>query len=363
VGGYAFGVPTRYAPGMKRTAVVLAILAAALLGACVLRLLASGGDGVGLSWTSDPALLSIRFSRLFSGLAVGAALGAAGVILQTLLRNPLASPDVVGVSAGASLGVMFNLFLSARGYIGVTLATSAAWQFVPAAAGAGLAMLLLVASAGWTIFGGGWWGKGRAVAGATAEPVTLLLTGVVISILCGAGVMFLQALMPDAGFGTSRLLMGSLSEEFPWQSTGAAAAGIAVAVGAIAVFSGATFDALSLPHDEAVSVGVNVPAVRLAALIATGLLCTVAVVIAGPIGFVGLIAPHAARVALGAGRARHAWLFPAAAAIGALVIVAADTAIRLINLGAGRMPLGILTALMGGPTLIYLLRKETRGRA
>ncbi|MDP1661310.1 MAG: iron ABC transporter permease [Phycisphaerales bacterium] len=341
---------------MKRTAVVLAILVAALLGVCILRLLASGGGGSGLAWTTDPALLSIRFSRLFSGLAVGAALGAAGVILQTLLRNPLASPDVVGVSAGASLGVMFNLFLSARGYIGVTLATSAAWQFVPAAAGAGLAMLLLVASVGW------YW-KGRASSGATAEPVTLLLTGVVISILCGAGVMFLQALMPDAGFGTSRLLMGSLSEEFPWQSTGAAAAGIAIAVGAIALLGGATFDALSLPHDEAVSVGVNVPAVRLVALIATGLLCTVAVVIAGPIGFVGLIAPHAARVALGAGSARHAWLFPCAAAIGALVIVAADTAIRLIDLGSGRMPLGIITALLGGPTLIYLLRKETRGRA
>lgn len=343
---------------MKRTIVVLAILAAALLAVCALRLLASGTGG-GLAWTDDPALLSIRFSRLFSGLTVGAALGTAGVILQTLLRNPLASPDVVGVSAGASLGVMLNLYLSARGVIGVTLATSAAWQFLPAAAGAGVVLTLLVASAGWTIFGR----SAAAATGTPAEPVTLLLTGVVVSILCGAAVMFLQYLMPDAGFGTSRLLMGSLSDDHPWRWTALAATMIAVAVGVTAATGGSTLDALTLPHDEAVSVGVNVQRVRLLALVATGLLCTVAVVVAGPVGFVGLVAPHAARIALGPASSRHALLLPAAAIAGAAVIVTADTLVRTINLGAGRMPLGILTALIGGPSLILLLRKESLGRA
>jgi iron complex transport system permease protein len=342
---------------MKRATVVLAILTALLLVACALRLLAAGNGG--LSWTDDPTILSIRFSRLFSGLAVGAALGAAGVILQTLLRNPLASPDVVGVSAGASFGVMLNLFLSARGVLGVTLATSAVWQFVPAAAGAAAVLLLLVASAGWTIFGA----KGRASTGTPGEPVTLLLTGVVISILCGAAVMFLQYLMPDAGFGTSRLLMGSLSDDHPWRWTAGAAAGVAAVVVSAAVGGGSTLDALSLPHDEAVSVGVNVPRVRLVALIGTGVLCSVAVVIAGPVGFIGLVAPHAARTALGAAGSRHAILLPCAAIAGAALIVAADALVRTINLGAGRMPLGILTALIGGPTLVYLLRKEARGRA
>ena len=343
---------------MKRATVVLAILTAALLAVCALRLLASGSGG-GFAWTPDASILSIRFSRLFSGLSVGAALGTAGVILQTLLRNPLASPDVVGVSAGAGLGVMLNLYLSATGVIGVTLATSAAWQFVPAAAGAGAVLAVLVATAGWSVFGA----KGRASTGTPAEPVTLLLTGVVISILCGAAVMFLQYLLPDAGFGSSRLLMGSLSDDHPWRWTALAAGAITLAVAAVAVLGGSTLDALSLPHDEAVSVGVNVPNIRLTAIVVTGLLCAVAVVIAGPVGFVGLVAPHAARIALGPSSSRHAALLPAAAIAGATVIVGADTLVRTINLGAGRMPLGVLTALLGGPTLIFLLRREARGRA
>ncbi|HYD01621.1 MAG TPA: iron ABC transporter permease [Phycisphaerales bacterium] len=343
---------------MKRAVVVLAILTIALVAVCVLRLLAASTGG--FSWTDNPALLSIRFSRLFSGLAVGAALGGAGVILQTLLRNPLASPDVVGVSSGASFGVMLNLYLSARSVIGVTLATSAAWQFVPAAAGAAAVLAVLVASAGWTVLGG----KARAATGSPAEPVTLLLTGVVISILCGAGVMFLQYLLPDAGWGTAKLLMGSLSDDYPWTWTAAAAGVVAVAVATIAA-AGPTLDALALPNDEAVSVGVDVPRVRLAALLATGGLTTVAVVIAGPVGFVGLVAPHAARITLGpqGGASRHALLLPAAAIAGAAIIVAADTLVRTISPGAGRMPLGVLTALLGGPTLIILLRKEARGRA
>ncbi|HZW05925.1 MAG TPA: iron ABC transporter permease [Phycisphaerales bacterium] len=342
---------------MKRAVVVLIILVAVLVAVSVMRLLASGTGG--FSWTDSSAFLSIRFSRLFSGLAVGAALGGAGVILQTLLRNPLASPDVVGVSSGASLGVMLNLYLSTRNVIGVSLATSAAWQFVPAAAGAAAVLAVLVATAGWTVFGG----RGRAATGSPAEPVTLLLTGVVISILCGAAVMFLQYLLPDAGWGTARLLMGSLSDDYPWEWTAAAAAFVAVAL-AVAAAAGPTLDALALPNDEAVSVGVDVPRVRIVALVATGVLTAVAVVIAGPVGFVGLVAPHAARIMLGpaGGGSRHAILLPAAAIAGGTVIVAADTLVRTISPGAGRMPLGVLTALLGGPALIILLRKEARGR-
>jgi len=336
---------------MKRAAFVLAILTLALLAASVLRLLASGAGGLG--WASDPALQSIRFSRLLSGVAVGGALGAAGVVLQTLLRNPLASPDVVGVSSGASLGVMLNLFLAKQGWMLGAIAGSAAWQLVPAAAGAGAVLALLVGTAGWSVLG----------ARAGAEPVTLLLTGVVVNILCGAAVMFLQYLMPDGGFGTARLLMGTLSDEFSWRWVGAAAACVACAVGAGAARWGGTLDALTLPHDEAVSVGVNVRAARPAALVATGLLCTVAVVIAGPVGFVGLVAPHAARIMLGPGASGHRALLPAAAVAGATLIVLADTLVRTANLGAGRMPLGVLTALVGGPTLIVLLRKEALGRA
>jgi len=343
---------------MSRTTLVLAILAAALLGAAILRLLVSGSSATYFDIPAALSIFDLRATRLFSGIAVGAALGTAGVILQTLLRNPLASPDVIGVSAGAGLGVMLNLFLSQKAAIATTLATSVVWQFVPAAAGAGAVLALVVASAGWTLFR-----SPRAAMSAPAEPVTLLLTGVVISVLCSAGVSLLQSLMTDSGFGTSRLLIGSLDDNIAWVWAGTSAAVIAVAVFLFALLGGRTLDALSLPHDEAVSVGVNVARVRLVALVATGLLCAAAVVIAGPIGFIGLIAPHIARITLGPAHAGHRVLIVAAALAGATVIVGADVLVRVINVGGGRLPLGILTALLGGPTLIFLLRKESHGRA
>lgn len=351
---------------MNRTATVLISLAAALLAATVLRLLVSGDSAAPFAWADDHHILAIRATRLLSGLAVGAALATAGVILQTLLRNPLASPDVVGVSAGASLGVMLNLYLSAKGVIGVTLATSAAWQLLPAATGAGVVLFFLVASAGWTLIRSNRTSAGRGSGGgggAPADPVNLLLTGVVVSVLCGAAVSFIQYLLPDAGFGTSRLLIGTLSDEITWTWAGGGAAAVVAMVTLTALLGGRTLDALSLPYEEAVSVGVNVPRVRLIALTTTGVLCAASVVIAGPIGFIGLIAPHVARSALGPSHASHRVLVTAAALVGATVIVSADVLVRLINLGGGRMPLGILTALIGGPTLVYLLRKDAHGRA
>ncbi|MFT3684710.1 MAG: iron ABC transporter permease [Phycisphaerales bacterium] len=340
---------------MNRTAAVLACFAAALVVVCTLRLLATGDLGHPLGLSSDAGIMSIRATRLLSALAVGGALGAAGVILQTLLRNPLASPDVVGVSAGAGLGVMINHSLSATGVLSASLAASAAWQLVPAAVGAGAVLLLLIAAAGWTLTR-----SARPAAG--ADPASLLLTGVVISVLCGAGVTFLQYFRSDSGFSTARVLAGSLSEELSIIAAAVAAALVWVAIALLSVLGGRSLDALTLSHDEAVSVGVNVGRVRLLALLATGLLCAGAVVVAGPIGFVGLIAPHAVRAALGPARATHGPLIVAAALAGALIVVAADTLVRTINLAGGRMPLGILTALAGAPTLLYLLRKDARAR-
>lgn len=343
---------------MNRTAAVLTTLTAALVAIALLRLHATGVAAAPLGLSHDDTVMAIRATRLLSGLAVGGALGAAGVILQTLLRNPLASPDVVGVSAGAGLGVMLNYYLAGNHVIAASIATSALWQVVPAGIGAAAVLALLVASAGWTLFR-----QNPSPSNAPAEPTALLLTGVVISVLCSAGVTFLQYLMPDAGFSVIRLLSGTLVDDTTWALAATAAIAVAAVVTLIATGGGRALDALTLSHDEAVSVGVNVPRVRLIALAVTGLLCAGAVVIAGPIGFVGLIAPHAARAALGPARASHRVLIIAAALAGATVVVAADTLVRMINLSAGRMPLGILTALAGAPTLLYLLRKDARARS
>lgn len=347
---------------MSRTAAVLILFAAVLAASALLRMLVTGDPAHPLGWGADEAVVSLRATRLCSGLAVGGALGAAGLVLQTLLRNPLASPDVIGVSAGAGLGVTINHTLAATGVLSSSLAASAAWQVVPAALGAGAVLLVLVAAAGWSFARAQTGGGGSGRAGDGVDPASLLLTGVVISVLCGAGVTFLQYTAADSGFGTSRVLAGSLNEEIPAQAAAAAATACALAVTGLATLAARPLDALTLSHDEAVSVGVNVPRVRLALLAATGLLCAGAVVVAGPIGFVGLIAPHAARRMLGPARASHRALIVASALAGAAVIVAADALVRSVNLKGGRLPLGIVTALAGAPTLLYLLRRDNRAR-
>ncbi|MFN7559198.1 MAG: FecCD family ABC transporter permease, partial [bacterium] len=216
--------------------------------------------------------------------------------LQTLLRNPLASPDILGVSSGASLGVMTSIWLTAGGVVG-TLA-GAAWHAGPALLGAvgALAMVLTLSR--------------RA---GSLDPAGLVIIGVVVSVLCGAAVMFLQYLMPDAGFATARLLMGGLSDDTP--SIVLVLVAVATLAGiVIAWLKGPTLDALVIGPDEAESVGVHVARARWVLLGITGTLSAGAVVIAGPIGFVGLIAPHAARLLLRVPHSNHRWQLPASAA-------------------------------------------------
>ncbi|MCE2925547.1 MAG: iron ABC transporter permease [Phycisphaeraceae bacterium] len=329
---------------MRRPVVILSILALATLLLCAARLLVGGTAGWGWGswggWPEDRIIWQLRANRLACGATVGAALAVAGALLQTLLRNPLASPDILGVSSGASLGVMTSIWLTAGGVVG-TLA-SAAWHAGPALLGAvGALALVLTLSR-------------RA---GSLDPAGLVIIGVVVSVLCGAAVMFLQYLMPDAGFATARLLMGGLSDDTP--SIVLVLVAVATLAGiVIAWLKGPTLDALVLGPDEAESVGVHVARARWVLLGITGTLSAGAVVIAGPIGFVGLIAPHAARLLLRVPHSNHRWQLPASAMLGVIVIVGADCIIKGVNLGAGRLPLGVLTALIGGPALILLLRRR-----
>lgn len=272
-----------------------------------------------------------------SGVTVGAALACGGVLLQSLLRNVLASPDVLGVSSGASLGVMAGVYLG----IGAG-AAGAAWQGLPALAGAMVALAVVLSLS-----------RHAGLVDASA----VVIVGVVVSVLCGAGVVFLQYLMPDVGYASMRLLMGGLSDETSGLALGVCAVGTLASV-ALAWWFGPSLDAAALGADEAASVGVRVGRLRLIALLLTGVLTACAVVLAGPVGFVGLIAPHAARSLLGVRESRHRSVVIAASLLGGALIVLADALIRLVDLGAGRMPLGVLTALIGGPTLVVLLRRQ-----
>jgi len=276
-------------------------------------------------------LFDLRLPRVALGLCVGAALAVAGTTFQGLLRNPLADPYLLGVSGGAALGAVFVLTTGVGA--GVPLV-------VPAAACGGA---LLAVAAVW-----------RLASGAGALPPTaLILSGVVVSAFCSALVMFLTAIAPAGRVqGAMFWMMGSLASPPPGILPAVAAA-VALGVGA-AVASGHQLNALSLGEETAAHLGVNTRRVRLRLFFAASVVTGAAVAAAGLVGFVGLVVPHALRAIVGAD---HRLLVPAAALAGALVLVLADTAARSV-LPPAEIPVGVITALLGAPFFLVLLRRR-----
>lgn len=291
---------------------------------------------------SDPHTLSqimgIRRGHLFAGLLVGGSLALAGVLLQGLLRNPLASPDIMGLASGAGLAVMLANYAGCRLGAG---AFPASGPLVPAMIGAFASLTLVYALS-----------QRRGV----IDPVSMVLVGVIISITTAAGTMLVQLLLPDRGLLTARWLFGGIDEEAtPWRLGGCAAVFAVVALAGQSLST--VFDAAMMSEDEARSVGIRLGVVRAFQFAGAGALTGGAVALAGPIGFVGLIAPHVARGLVGPG---HRWAQPAAVLVGAILVVAADASIRMFAVSSGRVPLGVLTALLGGPFFLGVLLQNRR---
>ena len=291
-----------------------------------------------------PGVALFRLTAIAVAVIAGSSLAVSGVLLQALLRNPLASPFILGISAGAGLGVMVAISL--------TYDPDAVTR--PASSSQGLAALLgALAVLGIVYLLGqrrGW-----------LDPVSLVLVGVIVSAICGALIMLLHHLGPTTGLmqgKITRWMMGRIPE-YPEPVTLIAAGGLAVVGGAAGMVMGRAMDAATLSDDEARSVGLALGPLRVGLFILAGALTAGAVALCGPIGFVGLIAPHAARLLVGP---RHTPLVPAAALVGIVIMVGADAGRQAIELGAGRLPIGVLTALIGGPAFIWLLRTG-RGQA
>ena len=277
-------------------------------------------------------LWRIRVPRVALALAVGASLSTAGVIFQALLRNPLADPFVLGVSGGSALGGIAALALGVGAGLGAGAVTPAAF------AGGALTTLLLFVVSG---------GRGRASA------TGLLLTGVVFNAFASAAIVFLASL--SGLFEGARIflwLIGSLSassaDALGWVAVfGAAGLGIACALAR-------SLNLLALGDETAAHLGVPVESHRRWLLAATSLMVASAVSVAGLIGFVGLIVPHALRLALGPD---HRLLVPISALAGATFLLVCDTLARSV-LGGRELPVGAITALAGGPLFLYLLRRQ-----
>jgi iron complex transport system permease protein len=328
-----------------RFASTLTLLALGLLAAAIFALgMGPSPIGPGEVWRAlfapealDPVadiVRGIRLPRILLAALVGASLACAGVIFQALLRNPLADPFILGVSGGAALGAI--AMMSLGGALGLGYAA------VPPAAFAGglLSLFLLFLVAG---------------QGSRVSPTSLLLTGVVFNAFASAAIVFLAS-MSDMLEG-SRIfvwLIGNLSaarlDAAPWL-----AVFLGVGLGC-AMLSARGLNVLALGEETAEQLGVSTEVQRRVLLVAGSLMVGAAVSISGLIGFVGLIIPHALRLVLGPD---HRLLVPASALGGAAFLVVCDTMARTL-LGGRELPVGAITALLGGPVFLFLLRRGQR---
>jgi iron complex transport system permease protein len=320
------------------TSLTLALIAISLLA------LAMGPSSVGLGevvdlllgGSGDPAsrdiVLGIRLPRVILGLLVGAALATAGAIFQALLRNPLADPFVLGVSGGAALAAIAVLALGA--WIGFST------RMLPMAAFAG--GLLTTALLYWVSGGPG-----------RSGPTGLLLTGVVFNAFASAGIVFLASI---AGFfDGSRIFLWLIGHLSAVEIDAAGMVAVSVGIGlSVACVLSRSLNLIALGDESAAQLGVPVQSHRRWLLLSTSLMVGAAVAVSGLIGFVGLIVPHALRLVIGSD---HRLLIPSAALTGAGFLVLSDTLARTV-LDGRELPVGAVTALVGGPLFIYLLRRS-----
>ena len=316
-------------------ALITALLAVLALGlgavqtpaADVVQVLLGRGDDL-----TRQLVLELRAPRIIVALLSGAMFAASGAMMQGIIRNPLASPDIIGVGAGSGLAA--TLFLLA-------------WPAAPAGglpfaallgAWAGFGLVLLLAREG---------GKNQN----TLHPVRLALVGVAVAAALGAVQQLVLVRAPDGLGSALSFLTGTVygadgvrvARLWPW----------ALVLLPLALLCARTLDVLSLGEDLATSLGSRVGVSRLFGLAVAVALAGAAVTGAGILGFVGLLAPHLARLLVGA---KHARLLPVSMLLGALLVLAADTLGRTL-LPPLEVPAGILTTLVGAPYFLFLLRK------
>jgi iron complex transport system permease protein len=327
-------------PGSARRASGLVLLGA-VLGAAVLVSLAVGSRSISFGvvveslWSFDPELVDhlivreLRLPRTVVGIAVGAALAIAGALMQGVTRNPLADPGLLGVNAGAAFAVVLAIWAFA-----VSSVASLVWfAFV----GAGIASVVVYAL--------GSMGRGGAT------PVRLALAGAALTALLGS-LTSAVTLLDQATLDRFRFwVVGSLAGR---DATVALQMLPFVLVGLVLAF-GLTrqLNALGLGEDAARALGTRVGVTRAVSVVSVTLLCGAAVAAAGPIGFVGLVVPHAMRAWFGPDQR---WLLPASALAGPALLLVCDSVGRVIA-RPGEIQVGIMTALLGGPAFVVLVRR------
>ena len=320
----------------------LAFILAALTLLLAALGLAAGSEGWSLAWAREWDLVAaIRAPRTAGALLVGALLGLAGALAQGLFRNPLADPYLLGSAAGAGLGVV--LVLAAGGWLG---------QHIGLATAGLLLRLGLVGAA----FAGALMGVALTLmlARGAAQPLVLLLAGVVVGILMSALSEVVTLVSPEALRGKQIFMLGTTSF-LGWTSVAVLAAAL-VGVLLLAWRYARALDALVRGEASAISLGLNLARVRLLLVSLMALATGTAVAQAGLVAFVGLVAPHIVRRLV---VVRHGPLLWLSALAGGVLLLAADVAARAVIVPQ-ELPVGLLTAVLGGIYLLVLLRRRGR---
>lgn len=286
--------------------------------------------------TDYEIFFGVRLPRIILAAIIGAALAGAGVVLQALLRNPLADPYILGISSGAGLGAITAILLN----IPIAL-----WGGSP------IAIFAFIGAIGtvWLV-----WTIGYFTA--RSQMTSLLLAGVVVNAFFSAVIMFLTSIASSQELqATVFWLMGNIKQDIDlsvvWVHTILVFAGLAV------LFSlCAKLNVLSFGEEQAQNIGISPGRVRLIGFGVSAVITALAVSLSGLVGFVGLIVPHAVRLVFGPD---HRQLLPLSAITGAIFLIVADTIARII-VAPAQLPVGVVTAIAGGPFFLILLARYTR---
>jgi len=311
---------------------LVAALLALSLGSVPVSMANIAGSLTGSSSVPAPdrtIILEIRLPRLLLAIIVGSGLSVAGLVFQALLRNPLAEPYILGISSGGTVGAILAMtLLAAPGIFAVPLAS-----FAGSAAVMGL--VYSVAHR-----------RGRL------DTYTLLLAGVMIGAFFNALVLLVVAIINQQLRNAFLWLMGNLSGASP---ASVAIVGIPVIVASLALYTQAKgFNLIATGEETAMQLGINVGTLKKGAYLLASFITGMVVSVSGVIGFVGLIIPHICRMVFGPD---HRLLFPASFLAGAIFMVTADLIAR-IALAPTEIPVGAVTAAIGAPLFVYLLRKS-----
>jgi iron complex transport system permease protein len=292
-------------------------------------------------WIQSEIVFDFNFPIVLLSLLVGAALALSGATMQGLFRNPLADPYLLGISSGAALGAAL-VFVNAS-FLGVTLAASQQDTLVPllaflGALGTGL-VILLASHSRW----------------ANAE--TLILTGVALAAILGDLMVLVISLRPFAvAVPLTFWLLGGF-EAATWGQVGILAA-VLVVTGLVLILHGRVLNVLQMGEETAAGLGVSVPAMRRRLILLAVVLTATAVAFSGVIGFVGLVSPHIVRRVQGP---NYQTLLPASALVGAVLLVVANDVATTVLGGGAILPVGVITGVMGGPFILYLLYRRRSG--